>query len=87
MSTMKTGSELSEIRNIANLYAHYAFTTQGKSTTTNKGENRASPLTSSAIKPEASASARNREKASSIKDDKIRKQVILVDHDPSLVLC
>ena len=58
MSTMKTGSELSEIRNIASLQAHYAFTTQGKSTTTDKGKNRASPSTSSAMNPEAPASAR-----------------------------
>ena len=57
-SRMITGSKLSELRNIANWQAHYAFTAQGKLTTANKEDNKASPSISPAVKFEALASAR-----------------------------
>ena len=41
------------IRNIASLQAHFAFTTQGKSTITDKGMSRSSLSISSAMNPEA----------------------------------
>ena len=57
-SRMVTASKLSKIRNIANLQAYYAFTVQGKSTITNKEDDKAPPSITSAVKSEALASAR-----------------------------